>query len=129
MSATKVVTVATKKAVIERDGGWCLLALPGCLGEAQTAHHRANRGAGGSRVLNHPANLTAACTPCNGAAEDAPAMVRFDLIERGLRVVRAATNAETLQRAIDTPVMGLDGEFYFLISATERRHVSEGVGE
>jgi hypothetical protein len=120
------VTVATKKAVIERDGGWCLMALPGCLGEAQTAHHRANRGSGGSTVLDHPSNLCAVCVPCNGAAEDAGAIVRADLIARGLRVEKAATNAQTLLRAARTPVETLDGERWYLVSATERRHVSEG---
>lgn len=120
------VSVATKRAVIERDGGFCLMALPGCLGEAQTAHHRANRGSGGSTVLDDPANLSAVCVPCNGAAEDAGAMLRADLIERGLRVEKAATNAATLARSKATPVEYLDGELFYLVSATERRHISEG---
>ena len=120
------VTVATKKAVIERDGGFCLMMLPGCLGEAQTAHHRANRGSGGSTILDHPANLCAVCVPCNGAAEDAGAMLRMDLIERGLRVERAATNAATLERSKATPVTAIDGELFYLVSATVRRHISEG---
>lgn len=119
------VTVATKKAVIERDGGWCLMALPGCLGEAQTAHHRANRGSGGSAVLDHPANLAAVCVPCNGRAEDAGAIVRADLIKRGLRVEKAATNTQTLERAKATSVEYLDGDRFYLISATVRRHISE----
>ncbi|WP_341935312.1 hypothetical protein MRBLWO14_000957 [Microbacterium sp. LWO14-1.2] len=120
------VTVATKKAVIERDGGFCLMALPGCLGEAQTAHHRANRGSGGSTVLDDPANLCAVCVPCNGAAEDATSLLRMDLIERGLRVEKAATNAATLERSKATPVEYLDGERFYLVSATVRRHISEG---
>jgi len=123
------VTVATKKAVIERDGGFCLMMLPGCLGEAQTAHHRANRGSGGSTILDHPANLCAVCVPCNGAAEDAGAMLRMDLIERGLRVEKAATNAATLERSKATPVEAIDGERFYLVSATVRRHISEGSPE
>lgn len=119
------VAVALKRAIITRDGGFCLFALPGCLGEAQTAHHRANRGMGGSTVLDHPANLTAACTLCNSAAEDAGAILRMDLIERGLRVEKAATNERTLRRAIETPVEALDGSRWFLLSATERVHVDE----
>lgn len=119
------VTVATKKAVLERDGGFCLMALANCLGEAQTTHHRANRGSGGSPVLDHPANLVAVCSPCNGAAEDAGALLRFDLIERGLRVEKAATNAATLERAKRTPVEYLTGQMWFLISATERRREDE----
>lgn len=37
------VTVTLKRAVIARDGGFCLMALPGCNGPAQTTNHRANR--------------------------------------------------------------------------------------
>lgn len=110
----------------ERDKGFCLMALPGCLGEGDVPHHRANRGSGGSRTLDHPANLVLVCALCNGAAEDAPALVRLDLIERGLRVEKAATNQATLQRAIDTPVTYLDGERYWLVDATTRRHIAEG---
>lgn len=106
--------------IIERDGGFCLMALPNCLGEANVAHHRANRGAGGSKVLDDPANLVAVCTLCNGAAEDAPALVRLDLLERGLRVEKAATNAETLKRAKLTPVEYLDGRRFWLMSAFVR---------
>lgn len=119
------VTAKTKRQVIARDGGFCLMMLPGCLGEAQTAHHRANRGSGGSTVLDHPANLCAVCTVCNGLAEDADAITRLDLIDRGLRVEKAATNAATLQRAMATPVESIDGERWLLLSATKRRHVSE----
>lgn len=119
------VSVATKKAVIERDGGFCLMALSRCLGEAQTTHHRANRGSGGSPVLDHPANLVAVCTICNADAEDAGALLRFDLIERGLRVEKAATNAATLERSKRTPVEYLTGQLWFLISATERRREDE----
>lgn len=123
------VTVALKKAIIERDGGFCLMALPGCNGYAQTTHHRANRGMGGSTILDHPANLVAVCVLCNGYAEDAPALVRFDLIERGLRVEKAATNEATLRRAVETPVEYLDGERCYLISASERVSVDEFMRE
>ncbi|MDR6867653.1 hypothetical protein J2Y69_002257 [Microbacterium resistens] len=88
------VSVTVKKRVIERDGGFCLMMLPGCSGEAQTTH--------------------------------AGAIVRADLIERGLRVEKAATNAATLHRSKATPVQAIDGEWYYLVSATVRRHVSEG---
>ena len=53
-------------------------------------------------------------------------MLRLDLIERGLRVEKAATNAATLERSKTTPVEACDGERFYLVSATERRHVSEG---
>lgn len=120
------VTVATKKAVIERDGGFCLLVLPGCLGEAQTTDHRANRGSGGSEVLDDPRNLIAACTLCNGKKADGHTIVLDDLEARGLYIRKAATNQKTLLRAIETPVEYLDGERHYLVSATERRHISEG---
>lgn len=118
--------VSVKRAVIQRDGGFCLLALPGCTGEAQTTDHRANRGSGGSRILNDPRVLIAACVICNGAKADAGEIVLYGLESRGLYIRKAATNHETLQRCIDMPVTDLDGEKYWLISATERRHVSEG---
>lgn len=126
MSRLNHPPVSVKRAVILRDGGFCLLALPGCQGEATTTDHRANRGSGGSRVLNDPRNLIAACTICNGVKADAGEIVLFELESRGLYVRKAATNAETLKRSINMPVADLEGESWWLISATERRHVSEG---
>jgi hypothetical protein len=117
------VTVETKKKIIRRDGFFCLMALPGCNGEAQTTHHRANRGSGGSTVLDDPVNLVAVCVRCNGRAEDAGAILRMDLIERGLRVEKAATNEQTLARSRSTSVEYLDGERFYLLSATERINV------
>ena len=107
----------------ERDGGFCLLALPNCLGEGGVLDHRAGRGHGGSKLLDHPANLILACAICNGAKENAPALVRMDLIERGLRVERDSTNAKTLARVKNTPVQGLDGEWWFLIDEHTRQRV------
>lgn len=109
-----------------RDGGFCLMALAGCMGEGNVLHHRANRGAGGSRLLDHPANLVLVCALCNGAAEDAHAITRADLIERGLRVEKAATNAATLDRVIHTPVEYLDGSRWYLLTATTRAEVYGG---
>ncbi len=117
--------VTIKRQVISRDGGFCLLALPGCQGEAITTDHRANRGAGGSRLLNPPANLIAACSICNGRKADAHAIVLMDLEERGLWVRPAATHEATLRRVLETPVEALDGLRYYLISATERVAVDE----
>lgn len=123
------VSRAEKDAVIERDGGYCLLALPGCLGEATTADHRANRGAGGAprATLDDPANLIAACVICNGEKENATGQLRLSLIARGLRVEKASTNAKTLERVKATPVEYLDGERYLLVSARERIHVDDFV--
>ncbi|WP_156760009.1 HNH endonuclease [Microbacterium karelineae] len=116
------VTVRTKKAVIERDGGFCLLMLPGCIGEAQTTDHRANRGAGGTprAVLDHPANLISACSLCNGAKADAHEFVLDGLERRGLYIRKAATNAETLEIAKSRPVEAIDGSLWLLVSATKR---------
>lgn len=108
-----------------RDKGFCLMALPGCLGEGNVPHHRANRGSGGSKVLDHPANLVLVCSLCNGAAEDAGSLLRLDLIERGLRVEKMATNAQTLERVKQTPVTCLEGESWFLIDENTRTHESE----
>lgn len=109
-----------KDAVIQRDGGFCILALNRCQGEATTTDHRANRQAGGSRLLNHPANLIAACVICNGDKADAGAIVLHDLEERGLYIRPAATHAATLQRAIETPVMDLAGDLWMLIDEHTR---------
>lgn len=105
-----------KRRVIELHGGFCLLALVGCLGEAQTTDHRANRQAGGSRLLNDPVNLIPACTICNGAKADAHAITLFDLEDRGLYVRAGATHAKTLAKVRLTPITDLDGERYYLWS-------------
>lgn len=116
----------TFEQIRERDRHFCLLALPGCLGEGGVPDHRANRGMGGSDILDDPRNLILACSICNGRKADAHAMTLLQLEMRGLYIRRAATNHKTLQRAIDTPVEYLDGESYYLVSATERRHISLG---
>jgi hypothetical protein len=118
------VTVAQKKRIITRDGGFCLLALACCTGEAQTTDHRANRGMGGAPILDHPANLIAACTLCNGAKADAHALTLLDLEERGLWILPAATHAKTLERAIATPVMVLDGRRFRLVDHDTRELVA-----
>lgn len=126
MSKRKTLPRTLFDAIYERDRGFCLLALPGCDGEGGVLDHRANRGHGGSTILDDPRNLILACAICNGSKADGHAIVLNDLEWRGLYVRKAATNAKTLQRAIDTPVEYLDGERFWLISATERRHISEG---
>lgn len=120
--------VAVKHQVIARDGGFCLLAFSECLGEAQTTDHRANRGQGGSRLLNDPVNLIAACSLCNNAKADARALQLLRLEQRGLWVRPDSTHAKTLERARRTPVEGLDGRWWMLLSATERCEVPPPVG-
>lgn len=129
MSKLNHPPVSVKRAVIQRDGGFCIYMLHNCMGEATTTDHRANRGSGGSRELNDPVNLCAVCVRCNSDKADAGSMLLLDLEERGLWVRKAATNAQTLERARAMPVEYPDGERFYLISATERRHVSEGRGE
>lgn len=107
--------------VIDRDGGWCLLTGPHCLGEATVADHRVNRGMGGSKALNVPENLIAACTVCNGWKETAYQLELNALIASGLRIHRAATVEATLQRCRETPVQGLDGEWWFLLPDGTRK--------
>lgn len=114
------VPVTLKRAVIDRDGGFCLLALHCCTGEAQTTDHRANRGMGGAGdVLDDPVNLIAACTLCNGAKADGEAQA--DLISRGLYVRPHATHRKTLERVRLTPVTYLDGERFYLLSSRDER--------
>lgn len=120
--------VTVKRAVIERDGGFCLLALHVCTGEAQTTDHRANRGAGGSRLLNDPINLIGACVLCNGAKADANSAILQALEARGLWVRPDSTHEKTLARARRTPVEDLEGRWWMLISATERVEVPAPAG-
>ncbi|MFL2002278.1 HNH endonuclease [Microbacterium sp. A1-JK] len=116
------VTVNDKKDVIARDGGFCLLALAHCTGEAQTADHRANRGQGGAGdVLDGGENLVAACAICNGMKEVATGRTRNDLIQRGLRVLPASTHAKTALRVRLTPVQTLDGSWWSLLGYRDRR--------
>jgi hypothetical protein len=115
------------RGVLERDGGFCLLALPGCLGEASVADHRAERGMGGSDVLNHGVALVAACGLCNGRKTHLGTIERYGLIQRGLIVPKAATNQQTLIRCAETPVEYLDGERHFLIDAHTTVNVLDAV--
>lgn len=117
--------VSVKRSVIARDGGFCLLALHRCQGEASTTDHRANRGAGGSRVLNDPVNLVAACGVCNNDKADAYGLTKLDLMERGLLILPAASHEQTLERARQAPVQDLSGEWWMLLSASERRPATE----
>ena len=109
MIPKKLVTL-----VLERDDSWCVIAGPACLGEATVADHRANRGAGGSTVLNDPRCLIAACGLCNGWKADASRWDRDDLIDRGVIVRKAATNAETVRKCHNKAVTYPDGRVLFL---------------
>jgi len=109
--------------VLGRDHHECVIAGPNCTRTATVADHRANRGVGGSTVLDCPENLVAACGICNGAKEDADADTRRDLIARGVRVVKAATNAATRRRCLVTHVTYPDGRVFFLLPNGDRQEV------
>ena len=112
---------AEKQRVYVRDNGQCILQLDdGCTGRSECTDHRAGRGSGGSRVLNHGANLIGACRHCNGAKENATDEARDELIRRGVRVIQDSTNEKTLARAKATPVIYPDGEEYILIDSSTR---------
>lgn len=112
------------RAVLERDNWTCQLAMvPECLVDATVADHRADRGHGGSKVLNDMACLVAACGICNGAKADAHSLQLIALRERGLDVLKAATNHATVARCRETPVQGLDGVWWWLTSDGRRVEV------
>lgn len=103
------------RAVLKRDV-ICVIASLSCVGVPTVADHRANRGHGGSKVLNDVRNLIAACGLCNGGKEDADEDYRADLITRGVRVIQDSTNAKTVVRAATTPVTFPDGTVWLLLA-------------
>lgn len=107
-------------AIFARDGGRCQLDLPGCTIVGTCPDHRANRGSGGSKVLDDPAVLVLACASCNSAKADGDFAVLRELEARGLYIRKAATNQRTLDRARQTPVTDPLGRKWLLISDTER---------
>lgn len=112
--------------VIDRDGGRCVLALnKTCVGTATTADHRANRGRGGSKVLDDPRNLIAACSLCNGRKETVHGAELKALIDRGVRVRKAATNAQTLDRVALVPVQYPDGRWFLLLPDGRRQESTD----
>jgi hypothetical protein len=122
------VTAIPKKdlaAVLERDGYACVIDGPDCLGEATEPDHRANRGSGGSVVLNDIRVLIAACGICNGWKTTVHGAARERLIERGVIVEKASTNAGTLTRCALTPVTYPDGLSFWL--TRDGRRVSDPV--
>jgi len=100
MTTTKMIA-----AVLVRDKHQCVIASSVCTGHATLADHRANRGAGGSKVLDAFPVLIAACVLCNGFKEDADGYQRAELVRRGVRVAKDSTNAKTLVRCRLVPVI------------------------
>lgn len=115
----------TVQLVLARDGEICQLNLPGCTYTATVADHRANRGMGGSKELNDPVCLVAACVSCNGLKETVTGDVLDVLVERGVRVRRAATNRDTLMRCLAMPVRYRHGDWYLLRSDGGRTYLRE----
>ncbi|MFC5126923.1 HNH endonuclease [Pseudoclavibacter helvolus] len=112
--SSTAVPPSTKSLVLARDQGLCVIAGPFCVGVASIPDHRANRGAGGSSLLNDPSNLIAACTLCNGWKEDVTGDEREELVRRGVRVIPNSTHAKTLERARETSVIYPDGSRFLL---------------
>lgn len=116
---------SVKELVYQRDGNRCVINGPRCTSVATCTDHRAGRGAGGSRELNTAACLVAACQLCNGFKEDAIGYHRQALEDRGLRVLKAATNALTAARCRETTVLYPDGVRYRLTDDGKRTPVQE----
>lgn len=119
---------SVKALVFARDGGRCVINGPSCTGVATCTDHRAGRGAGGSRVLNSPACLLAACQMCNGFKEDATGYQRDALEQRGVRVLKAATNLQTVVRCRETTVLYPDGVRYRLTDDGLRHQIGGADG-
>lgn len=117
------------KLVLARDKGRCVLNLPGCLINASVADHRADRGHGGSQLLNDPAALIAACGLCNGRKTEAHGAELARLYERGLKVLKDSTNEKTLERCRITEVVYPDQTVCLLTSSGLRLAVVAAYGE
>lgn len=110
--------------VLERDHGRCVIAGPNCTGVATVCDHRANRGSGGSKVLDDPRCLIGSCWTDNSWKADATGNDRAELVRRGVIVEKAATNHQTVVRCAYTPVVYPDGARLYLLS--DGRRVPEG---
>jgi hypothetical protein len=111
--------------VLSRDENVCQLNLPGCTYTATVADHRANRGMGGSEILDNTVNLIAACGLCNGLKETVSGALLDDLKRRGVRLSRAGTNAQTLSYASDSYVQYRGGNWYRLDTTGGRQIIKK----
>jgi hypothetical protein len=82
-------------AILLRDGGICAMigSHDGCAGRADTANHRLNRGAGGSKLRNGMSNGCAICHVCNGLIESDSALASVAR-ERGVKLRQGDEPAE-----------------------------------
>lgn len=102
MSKTAIPKVI-KNLVLNRDDHKCQIGYKNCTGRAVGCDHRAGRGAGGSKVLNAPSNLIAACWSCNWQKETLHGAERAVMVARGVTVPMAGTNERTAVKARETP--------------------------
>ena len=66
------------RAVVVRDEMCAMRGTnPACNGRAETANHRLNRGAGGSKLRNGLANACGICHVCNGLIESDPDLAQI----------------------------------------------------
>lgn len=123
---SKGIPKKTVAVVLERDHGLCALRISEhCMGVAQVADHRANRGNGGAKsgVLDQPSNLIAACSLCNGFKE--AGADRSGLEARGVRVRGDSTHQKTAERARITPVRYPDGRLFYLHDDGSRSEIDQ----
>lgn len=123
---SKGIPKKTVAVVLDRDHGLCVLRISDhCLGAAQVADHRANRGNGGAKsvVLDQPSNLLAACSICNGFKE--AGADRAELEARGVRVRGHSTHLKTAERARITPVRYPDGRLFYLHDDGSRSEIDQ----
>lgn len=73
----------TRQDLVDRSGGWCEVAVPGCMGRGDQAHHRLRRSQGGKGTL---ANGLWVCRACHAYVHDHPA----ESYERGW-LIRSAS--------------------------------------
>lgn len=74
--ATRAVENAARKIVWARDGHYCQMCGRSIVNVSSNTHHRINRGAGGSALLERPSLLIRACgtgtTLCHGWITENP---------------------------------------------------------
>lgn len=72
-----------RAVLIERSGGWCEIALPGCLGRGTEPSHRITVKAGGrkgaaAKLHNRPSNALWSCRRCHDWCHASPQLAYED---------------------------------------------------
>ena len=110
---------AIVETIVERDEGVCVVCgRPGTEWAPLVAHHRINRGFGGSKAprTNLPSNLLIVCPLCNGWMEDAKGADRQRALDNGWKLLHGMDPAQV-------PVTYPDGSRWLLDDEGERRPV------